>query len=159
VAAESNRSYEEGDEMTSDVAAILLAIPVVMAMFIGLGIAWLAIHGRQRIRELAYQERIALIEKGLIPSPETDPGGFEAMLGAPRSVSVKALRYRTAGIVLTGFGVALTVLLFFVVPAIRGIAIGVGGSLAVLGLTVLANGLLLASDGGESIRRHTTAGG
>jgi hypothetical protein len=140
--------------MTSDTVTVILAILVAMIMFAGLGIAWLAIRGRQRIRELAYQERIAMIEKGLMPSPETDPAGFEAML-APTPPSVKALRYRTAGLILTGYGLAMAILLFFVVPSIRGIALGVGGALTVLGLTVLGNGLLLAADGQESSARHT----
>jgi len=36
--------------------------------------------------------------------------------------------------------------LFFVVPHARGIALGVGGALTLLGLAAVANGLLLASD-------------
>src|SRR5215471_13317381 len=140
--------------MTTEFVQLLMAMLLLAVMAAGLGVAWLAVRGRQRLRELAYQERIAMIDKGLIPSPETDPAGFEAMT-APRRPSVKAIRYRTAGIILTGFGLAMTVLLFFVVPPIRGIALGVGGALTVFGLTVLANGLLLASDDLESNWRTT----
>lgn len=139
--------------MTTEFAQLLMAILLLAVLAAGLGMAWLAVRGKQRLRELAYEERIAMIEKGLMPSPESDPAGFEAML-APRQLSAKALSYRTAGIVLTGFGLAFTVLLFFVVPDIRGIALGVGGSLTVFGLTILANGLLLASDEAESNRRN-----
>lgn len=139
--------------MTTELAQLLMAILLIAVLAAGLGMAWLAMRGRQRLRELAYEERIAMIEKGLMPSPESDPAGFEAML-APRQPNVKAIRYRTAGVVLTGFGLAFTVLLFFVVPDIRGIALGVGGSLTVFGLTILANSLLLTSDEVESNRRN-----
>jgi hypothetical protein len=139
--------------MSSGAAQVMVAVLLMAVMAAGLGVAWLAVHGRQRIRELAYQERIAMIEKGLVPSPETDPAGFEAMM-SPRRTSVKAIRYRTSGVILTGFGLAFTVLMFFVVPDIRGIALGVGGAFTVFGLTILANGLLLASDDVEGSWRN-----
>jgi hypothetical protein len=140
--------------MNGELAQIVVAMLLLAVMAAGLGVAWLAVHGKQRMRELAYQERIAMIEKGLVPSPETDPAGFDAML-APRGPSVKSIRYRTAGVILTGFGLALTILMFFIVPYIRGIALGVGGAFTVFGLTVLANGLLLASDEVEGSWRST----
>jgi hypothetical protein len=140
--------------MSIELARMLMAMLLLAVLAAGLGIAWTALHGRQRIRELAFQERIAMIEKGLVPSPETDPAGFDALL-ARRGPSAKAIRYRTAGLILTGFGMAVTVLIFFVVPEIRGIALGVGGSLTVFGLTILGNGLLLASDDVEGSGRNT----
>ena len=136
-------------------AVALVLVPIMVG---GLGLTWMALRGRQRIRELAYQERIAMIEKGLMPSPESNPAGFDAML-APRRPSPKAVFFRTAGVVLTGLGLALTVLLFFVVPDIRGVALGVGGALTVIGMTVLANALLLAGDGGESNPRNSAPRG
>jgi len=129
-----------------DVGSILaVALPVILLLGV-LGVTLIALHGRHRLKELAFQERIALIDKGLVPSPESNPAGFESALARARP-SAKALRYRSAGLVLTGVVLALTTLMFFVMPAAaRGIAIGVGGSLTVLGLTVLGNGLLLAAD-------------
>ena len=140
--------------MTSEVTQIAVAVLLLGAMGAGVAVAALAVRGKQRMRELAYQERIAMIDKGLLPSPETNPAAFEAML-APARPSIQAIRYRTAGIILTGFGLALTVLLFFVVPDIRGIALGVGGAWTIFGLTVLANGLFLASDDLEGNWRNT----
>jgi hypothetical protein len=99
-----------------------------------------------------------LIEKGLVPSPEADPAGFEAMLG-PRTLSTKAIRYRTGGVILTALGLAYTILIFFVVPDIRGIALGVGGFLTVLGIGSFVNGMLLAGDGVEGSRRNSTPRG
>jgi hypothetical protein len=36
-----------------------------------------AATAKARVRELEIRERIAMIERGLVPSPETDPKGFE----------------------------------------------------------------------------------
>lgn len=138
-----------------DVANVLAVMVPLLVLLGGVIAALIALNGRQRLRELAVQERIALIEKGLVPSPESDPAGFESAL-APRPVSAKALRYRSGGLMLTGLGLALTILLFFVMPrAVRGIALGVGGALTVVGLTILGNGLLLAADDVEGSGRAT----
>ena len=138
-----------------DVGSLLAVMLPVILLLGGVGVALIALHGRQRLKELAVQERIALIEKGLVPSPESDPAGFESAL-APRPVSAKAVRYRSGGLMLTGLGLALTILLFFVMPrAVRGIALGVGGALTVVGLTILGNGLLLATDDVEGTGRAT----
>jgi hypothetical protein len=142
-----------------DVGAVLAVLLPVIVMVGGIAMLLIALHGRQRLKELAVQERIALIEKGLVPSPESDPAGFESALSRP-PISVKAQRYRSAGLMLTGMGLALAILLFFVTPrAIRGVALGVGGAMTVLGLTVLGNGLLLGADDTNGRRRNTTSRG
>jgi hypothetical protein len=142
-----------------DVGGILaVTIPLIL-LVAGVGVTLIALHGRHRLKELAFQERIALIEKGLVPSPESNPAGFESAL-ARKPISARALRYRSSGLVLTGVGVALTTLLFFVMPAaVRGVALGVGGSLTVIGLTLFGNGLLLAGDDSEGSGSTTTTGG
>jgi hypothetical protein len=142
-----------------DVGSLLAVIFPVILLLAGVGITLIALRGRQRLKELAVQERIALIEKGLVPSPESDPAGFESAL-ARRPISAKAVRYRSSGLMLTGLGLALTILLVFVMPqAVRGIALGVGGALTVVGLTILGNGLLLATDDVKGSRRVTTPDG
>ena len=141
--------------MTTEESRVLVTTVLAAVMVAGLGFAWLAVRGRQRLRELAYQERIAMIEKGLVPSPEADPARFDSLMGPPRPPSLKAQRYRGAGVMLTGLGIAQIVLLAFVVPELRGIAVGVGGAVVVFGLTMLANGLLIASDEREGSPRNT----
>ena len=138
-----------------DVGAILaVSLPLIL-LVAGAAITVMALRGRQRLQELAVQERIAMIEKGLVPSPESNPAGFESAM-ARRPISARALRYRSAGLVLTGMGLALMVLLVFVMPqAVRGVAVGVGGAMTVLGLTILGNGLLLARDDLEGSSRTT----
>ena len=145
--------------MIVDVGSILAVVFPVILLIGGITVTVMALRGRQRLKELAVQERIAMIEKGLVPSPESNPAGFESAM-ARRPISDRALRYRSAGLVLTGMGLALMVLLIFVVPeAVRGIAVGVGGAMAVLGLTILANGLLLARDDQEGSGRTSPSRG
>jgi len=142
-----------------DVSGILAVSVPLIVMAGGVGVTVIALRGRQRLKELAVQERIALIEKGLVPSPESNPAGFDSAM-ARRPISARALRYRSAGLVLTGVGLALMILLVFVMPAaVRGVAIGIGGALTVLGLTVLGNGLLLTRDDVQGSRGNTAAGG
>lgn len=145
--------------MEIDVGAILAVLLPIIVLIGGIVTLLIGLHGRQRLKELAVQERIALIEKGLVPSPESNPAGFESALARP-PISEKARRYRSAGLVLTGVGLALTILLFFVMPwAVKGVALGVGGALTVLGLTVLGNGLLLAGDDTHGSPRNSRGGG
>jgi hypothetical protein len=111
----------------------------------GLGLVGYTLIGRQRLRELAIKERIALIDKGLVPSPEVDPARFETLVGLRRPVNSKAARYRSAGVIIMGLGLAMLVLLAFA-AGVPEIGFGVGGGLAILGLAAFINGTLLAGD-------------
>ena len=103
------------------------------------------LRGRQRLRELAIQERIALIEKGLVPSPEVDPARFEALVGLRRPMNSKGARYRSAGVIVMGLGAAMTFLLAFAAGVFE-VAIGLGGGLFILGLAAFINGTLVSGD-------------
>src|SRR3954468_19787726 len=97
---------------------------------------------RARVRELEIRERIALIEKGLMPPPEVDPHGFDrAMKHYDRALlSSSSSRHRRAGIVLIAIGIGL-----FLMIGVAGhepnAGIGVGGFIGVLGLAFLINSL------------------
>ena len=56
-------------------------VPIV-AIIGGISVAIVNSIGRARIRELEIRERIAMIEKGMVPSPEADPNGFERRMHA-----------------------------------------------------------------------------
>jgi hypothetical protein len=96
-----------------------------------------------RIRELRIRERIAMIEKGLVPPPEVDPPGFDrAMRIYERYDHLRARgagRHRRVGIILIGIGLGLMVLISSVGASDEGI--GVGGFLCILGLAFLINSL------------------
>ena len=104
--------------------------------------------GRARVREMEVRERIAMIERGLVPAPEVDPTGFDRAMerydrvtGRYRSSGYRTHgRYRRAGITLMGVGVGLMVML----GALTGeaaIGVGIGGFLAILGAAFFLNSL------------------
>jgi hypothetical protein len=99
---------------------------------------------RSRVRELEIRERIAMIERGLVPPPEKDPRGFDrAMLMHQYVVTRRSSprhRHRRAGVTIMGVGFGLMVLLAF--TADIQVGLGVGGFLVVLGLAFFVNSLL-----------------
>ena len=112
----------------------------------GVAVLWMAMQSRRRIREMEHRERLAMIERGLIPSPELDPGGFERRAGiAPALESSRAARSRSAGVIMIGFGLALMMLISFAAGT-PGVGIGVGGAFALLGAAFLFNAMLSRSE-------------
>ena len=123
-----------------------MIIPVI-AIIGGLAIAALAIHHKAKLKELAYRERIAMIEKGLVPSPETDPARFDRALGnvvVPTDPAVAYARHRAAGIITIGAGLAVMMILYFVANNDR-VALGVGGAIILLGLAFIVTSVLVGT--------------
>lgn len=119
--------------------AVALSIPILA--IVGWSIyAIVAVVMRARIRELEVRERIAMIEKGLVPPPEVDPSRFErAMAQAPPGTpsgyaQYRAYKHRSAGITMCAVGLGLMVMMY---PNFR-----VGGFLLVVGLGFVVSGLL-----------------
>jgi hypothetical protein len=106
---------------------------------------------RGRVRELEVRERIAMIERGLVPPPEKDPNGFDRAMHRYDQVRDGAepwsgrarkapARYRSAGITLMGVGFGLMTLITFS-GGDPSVGIGVGGFLVIMGLAFLINSL------------------
>ena len=97
---------------------------------------------KARIRELEIRERIAMIERGLVPPPEVDPRGFErAMHRADRlQWSAGAGRHRRLGITLLGVGFGLMMLIGVAGDSPQQ-GFGVGGFLVILGVAFFINSL------------------
>ena len=103
---------------------------------------------RSRLRELEIKERIAMIERGLVPAPEVDPRGFERAMGRlelhdrlqrrQRRMYAGGARHRRAGVTLIGVGFGLMVLIAFTAGE-AAVAIGIGGFLVVVGLAFFVN--------------------
>jgi hypothetical protein len=94
---------------------------------------------RARVRELEVRERIALIERGLVPPPEVDPRGFDRAMDRYDRVRDRAPgRHRRAGVALMGVGFGLMVLIGFAGDSPSS-AVGVGGFLVVVGLAFFIN--------------------
>ncbi len=130
--------------MREMVGMVWVLVPVV-AIVGGIASAMFATFAKARVRELEIKERIALIEKGIVPPPEVDPQGFDRAidkydrLRGYSSVygSANAGRHRRAGITLLGVGFGLMVLIGFSGSPDEGFA--VGGFICVLGVAFLVN--------------------
>lgn len=132
-----------------------LLIPIV-AIIGGITVAVVATISRGRIRELEIRERIAMIEKGLLPPPEVDPQRFDRAMDRIERVrdyrvgpgSLSSGRHRRAGVTLMGVGFGLMVLIAFAGEAPES-AIGVGGFLVVIGIAFFINSLFEARSAGS----------
>jgi hypothetical protein len=131
IASVITRRLELNDEMM--LLALLLNTVFVVG---GAVIIVMAMHQRSKRLEMEHRERLAMIERGMLPSPENDPQQFEASLNRP-AVS----RYTTLGIAIVGVGVGL-MLLIGVAGGAPEAGVGVGGAIAVLGGAFIANGYL-----------------
>ncbi len=128
--------------MTGEVVAILVVFTMIILAGVSLMIA--AMYNRRGLREMEHRERLAMIERGLMPSPESDPGGFESAAGfSSIAESPTGVRYRTAGVLMIGVGLALMLLIMFSAGD-SSAGIGVGGGFAVLGAASLLNYFLIS---------------
>jgi hypothetical protein len=108
----------------------------------GLLVMWMAMQNRRHLRELEHRERLAMIERGLVPSPEVDPVGFERAIGLHRTVEPKAAsRARSIGVVVIALGLGF-MLMLSVTAQSPNIGIGIGGAFALLGVAFIINSLL-----------------
>ena len=128
--------------MSPDDLMIFIAIMFAALVAGGFVLIFVMVRGRARLQELAIKERIALIEKGLVPSPESDPERFDSMVRGRRPADPKGARYKTAGVMLMGLGGGMLLLIGFAAGTPQ-VGFGVGGGIAVVGLAALLNGMVL----------------
>ena len=96
---------------------------------------------RSRVRELEVRERIAMIERGLVPPPEVDPRGFDRAMDRYDRYRYRAPgRHRRAGVTIIGVGFGL-MLLIGVAGGATSEGIGVGGFVVIMGLAFFINSL------------------
>lgn len=131
----------------NDMFAIVMALPLVVLIG-GLILGGMALQHRAKLQELAYRERIAMIERGLAPPPETDPSGFDRTFGAEARLAApgeRAMRHRTAGVAFLAIGLGLLMIISFAGDN-PGAGIGVGGAIMVIGAAGLINSYFIAQD-------------
>jgi hypothetical protein len=126
-----------------DVGLILFLLMTIVA---GAALMIAAMHNRRLIREMEHRERLAMIERGVMPSPESNPAAFEAAAGflePDKDETNRTQRYRTAGVLLIGFGLGLV---FVIGVAARSpeVGWGIGGAWISLGAASLLNYWLMS---------------
>ncbi|MGH9349713.1 MAG: DUF6249 domain-containing protein [Vicinamibacterales bacterium] len=99
----------------------------------GVIIIVVAFHQRTRRIEMLYRERMAMIERGLAPAPESAAGGWGG--DHPPAPSTRI------GIVIVALGIGLILLIGFAAGE-PGAAVGVGGAVVTLGAAFIVNGEL-----------------
>ena len=116
-------------------------IPIV-AIVGGILAGMVATVTKGRVRELEIRERIAMIERGMVPPPESDPEGFDRRMHSVGIIQREhvAPRHRSAGVVLIAVGLGMMVLLTYAGDVPRQ-GLGIGGFIVILGLGFFVNSL------------------
>ena len=119
-----------------------ILIPIV-AIIGGITAGIVASITRGRVRELEIRERIAMIERGMVPPPESDPDAFDRRMHSMDALQRGhvAPRHRSAGVILIAVGLGLAVLMTFA-GGLPEQGLGIGGFIVILGLGFLVNSLL-----------------
>jgi hypothetical protein len=117
---------------------LALLVPIV-AIVGGLCIGAYSMHLKARSHEMAHRERLAMIEKGLVPTPEQDPERFDRLMGGKRDWHQHGTaRARQSGIMLMGVGVGFAILIGLT-TGVPAVGLGVGGFLFMVGLARLVS--------------------
>jgi hypothetical protein len=122
---------------------LLSIIVVALVILSALAVIWMGMNSRRQIREMEHRERLAMIERGLLPPPEIDPEAFEHRFRRTRAETQGSVRFRSAGIMMIGLGLAFMFLVSFAGGA-TGAGVGIGLAFAILGAAFLANALMLS---------------
>jgi hypothetical protein len=127
-----------------------IALVFGSAVFGGVIVVIAGMWHRARVLEMAHRERLAMIERGMVPPSDL----MQAYREQP---TARGRRLLSAGIVVVGMGLAIGLLLAFTSRE-GAIAMGIGGSIVVLGATFIATGLAVRSLSGPetaAIQRST----
>ena len=131
--------------MREDILILTICVVLVGA---GLTLLMVTVNNRRYMRELVHRERMAMIERGLLPAPESDPAAFEqvgAKVAPAAGLPRRGDRFRTVGVAMIGLGLGLA----FLITATGGsaqVGIGVGGAWVALGAASLLNYFLIRGD-------------
>ncbi|HUL72477.1 MAG TPA: DUF6249 domain-containing protein [Vicinamibacterales bacterium] len=115
---------------------IAFIIPAIVLLG-GFGFVYAGIYSRMKARELAHRERLAMIERGLVPPPESDPKQLYASVLVARA-GTRSSRQRSAGVLIVGLGLGLMMIISFVANDPQ-IGLGVGGAVTIFGAAMLVN--------------------
>lgn len=111
-----------------------------MTLVAGLTVIFAALRYRTKVLELRHAERLAMIERGLVPSPEMS--GLDVEPSGRSQEAVVRGRSMSLGIIVVGLGLALTFLVGIAGGSIEA-GIGVGGAIAILGGAFIVRSLVV----------------
>jgi hypothetical protein len=111
-----------------------------MALVAGLSVIFAALRYRTKMLELRHAERLAMIERGLVPPPEMS--GLDVEPSGRSQEAVVRGRSMSLGIIVVGFGLALAFLVGIAGGSFES-GIGVGGAIAILGGAFIVRSLVV----------------
>jgi hypothetical protein len=123
---------------------MLATLPLLMVIGL-LILGAIVIWRKGKVAEMTHRERLAMIEKGMVPPPELSD--LEKALGPHSDIllaDAKRMpheRFRTMGVTTIGIGVALMLIIGVAGDAPES-GIGVGGAIAALGVAMVVNAYL-----------------
>jgi hypothetical protein len=128
--------------MESETLLALLAFVLPLALLVsGVVVIFAALRYRTRQRELLHQERLAMIEKGMMPPPELTP--FELVRGSSARLSARPVHDKSLsiGIIIVGLGLGFMSLIG-IAAAAPEVGIGLGGAIVILGGAFIVRALV-----------------
>lgn len=127
---------------------MIIVLPTLALIVAGVVVLIAAMRYRARMLELVHKERVAMIERGLMPpdlNSITDPQRFQAAGTRSRSFSL--------GIIVVGLGLAFMTLIGVAAQSPNE-AIGIGGAIVILGAAFIVRSLLVAPPAVPPPARH-----
>ncbi len=123
--------------------ALLVVFMLGLLIVAGVVIVGMGIQNRRHIREMEHRERLAMIERGLTPPLDFESAAVERSYSNEDAQRLsRVLRWRTAGIIMIGLGLAYFFLVTFAVRNAE-IGIGVGGAFVTIGGAFFVNAVML----------------
>ena len=109
----------------------------VFGMFGGVFVIYLAMKQRSEALQLQHRERMAMIERGQVPLPDT-PSQPRGAVAQSRALSI--------GIIIIGLGLALMTLVS-VAGGSPEAGVGVGGAIVIIGAAFVVRSLVVKPQG------------
>jgi hypothetical protein len=117
----------------------LVALLFVLVVFAGVFIVYMGLRQHSHQLELRHKERMALIERGLLPAAEPPHGRGPGGRGVAQSRSM------SLGITVVALGLGLMTIVS-IAGGVPEVGVGVGGGIAILGAAFIVNSLVARSN-------------
>jgi hypothetical protein len=120
-----------------DEVFILTIVMFSLLVTAGVIIVVMGMYQGMKTQAMQHRERMAMIDRGLAPSPATDPDAFDRWRRPQRPRT----RATTMGVVIVALGLALGMIIAFA-GGEPDIGVGIGGAIAILGAAFIVIGEL-----------------
>jgi hypothetical protein len=132
----------------------LFAFVFMVGMVAGVIVIVMAMRQRSLQLEMQHRERMAMIERGQVPTEPPHPAHrLAGAVSRPGAPVVVGARYMSLGIVVVALGLGLMTIVS-VAGGAPDAGVGIGGAIIILGLAFIANSLVSRSYPPEVVSRN-----